>query len=123
MLRAANVPGPYAIATHPNVLTGLELLKRETGSQEQLAAPVGLPPLYVSSQLATNETAGTSNDTMSAYVYAPSQVVVVDRQQAEVLLDRSRLFHQDQSEIRAKLRVDLLLPNPAAVVRVRGIKP
>lgn len=46
--------------------------------------------------------AGTSTDTSSAYVYAPAQFVVVDRMDAEILLDRSRLFHKDMSEIDRK---------------------
>jgi HK97 family phage major capsid protein/HK97 family phage prohead protease len=120
MLRDSNVPGPYAIAMNGKVLTSLELLK--DGQGNQLAAPKNLPPVYVSSQFSTVETAGTSSDTMSAFVYAPSQVHIVNRLDGEILLDRSRLFHLDMSEIRAKLRVDLLVPNPVAVVRVKGIK-
>ena len=62
-------------------------------------------------------------DTASAYVYAPGQFWVVNRQDAEILIDRSRLFHRDMSEMRAKLRVDFMSPNPVAVVRIRGIRP
>lgn len=123
MLRAANVPGPYAIATNPRTLTALELLKRETGSSEQLPAPVGLPPFYVSSQLAIDEVQGEADDAGSAYVYAPAQLLLINRLEGEILIDRSRLFHRDMSEIRAKLRADLLVPNPVAVVRIKGIIP
>jgi HK97 family phage major capsid protein len=123
LLRAANVRGPYAIAAHPSVLTALELLKEEVaGSNVQLAAPAGLPPFYVSSALSTTEPKGINADTRSAYVYAPAQVVLVRRKDAEVELDRSRLFDRDMSEMRCKLRADLLVPNPQAVVRVGGIR-
>jgi HK97 family phage major capsid protein len=123
MLRAANVPGPYAIASHPSVLTELELLKEEAaGSNVQLGAPAGLPPFYVSSALSTTEPKGINADTRSAYVYSPAQVVLVRRKDAEIDWDRSRLYDRDMSEMRAKLRADLLVPNPEAVVRIVGIR-
>jgi hypothetical protein len=43
------------------------------------------------------------------------------RQDVRVELDRSRLFNSDQSELRAIMRADLVVPNPKAVVRIRGI--
>jgi HK97 family phage major capsid protein len=122
MLRAANVPGPYAIAAHPSVLTALELLKEEATSNLQLGQPADMPPFFVSSALSTTETKGINADTRSAYVYAPAQVVLVRRKDAEIELDRSRLFDRDMSEMRAKLRADLLVPNPESVVRVVGIR-
>lgn len=120
-LRDANVPGPYAIACHGSVLTGLELLKDSDGNQ--LTRPDGLPPFFASSQLSTTESKGTATDARSAYVYAPNQVVLVRRKDAEVQLDRSRLFDSDASEMRGVARADLLVPNPVAVVRVEGIVP
>jgi hypothetical protein len=122
-LRAANVPGPYAVAMHANVLTELELLKAGTDSNEQLPRPRDLPPFFTTSQLAANETQGTSSNARSIYVYAPSQVVVVRRQDASVEVDRSRLFNIDASEVRGKVRADLLVPNPVAVCRVKGVTP
>jgi hypothetical protein len=38
-----------------------------------------------------------------------------------VELDRSRLFNTDQSELRGKLRADLIVPNPDAVYTITGI--
>jgi hypothetical protein len=32
------------------------------------------------------------------------------------------LFDRDMSEMRGKLRADLIVPNPAAVVRVIGVR-
>jgi HK97 family phage major capsid protein/HK97 family phage prohead protease len=119
MLQAANVPGPYAIAIHPTVATALALLKETTGVQ--LARPADLPTLRTSSQLSTTETAGTATAARSAYVYSPSQVILVRRADATIEVDRSRLFDSDQSEMRGKLRADLLVPNPVSVVRITGI--
>jgi hypothetical protein len=56
-------------------------------------------------------------------VFSPSEVVFVRRQDATIELDRSRLFNQDMSELRAKLRADLIVPNPTAVVRIVGVRP
>lgn len=107
LLQAANVPEPYAIAAPPTVMTALALAKTTGESYEQLAAPRDLPPVYTSTQLSTY-----------TYVYAPAELVLVRRQDATVEVDRSRLFNSDSSEIRGKLRADLLVPNPSAVVRL-----
>lgn len=126
MLRAANVPGPYAIAVHPRTLTDLELLRRDTtDSNEQLGMPASMQAgmWFTSSQLSVAETKGTNTDTSSMYVYAPAEIVLVQRTDAEIELDRSRLFDRDMSEMRAKLRADLVCPNPQAIVRITGIRP
>jgi HK97 family phage major capsid protein len=123
MLRAANVPGPYAVVAHPRTVTDLALLKDETGSARQLARPADVPEIVASSQLSVTETKGTASNASSAYVFAPAQLVLVRRQDAAIELDRSRLFNQDMSELRGKLRADLLVPNPSAVVRVEGVVP
>lgn len=122
-LRASNVPPPYAIAANPRTLLALELLRRETGSNEQLGAPAGLPPFFTTSQLSVTESKGTAVNASSAYVFAPAEVVVVRRQDSQIELDRSRLFDRDMSEVRAKLRADLIVPNPVAIVRIDGIIP
>ena len=49
----------------------------------------------------------------SALVLAPD--VLVRRSEVSVELDRSRLFDRDQSELRGRLRADLIVPNPSAV--------
>jgi HK97 family phage major capsid protein len=71
-------------------------------------------PVFLSSQLSIAE--GTLES--SAYVYDASQVVAVFRQDTRIELDRSRLFNTDQSELRAIMRADLVVPNPLAVVRI-----
>lgn len=122
-LRDANVPGPYAVASHGSVLTQLELLKESTDSNVQLPAPANLPPFWTSSQFSITETKGTATDARSIYVYAPGQIVLVRRKDAEIELDRSRLFNEDASEMRGVARADLLVPNPVAVVRIDGVIP
>ena len=56
-------------------------------------------------------------------MFAPGQLVLVRRLDASIELDRSRLFNIDASELRGKLRADLLVPNPSAVVRIEGVTP
>lgn len=123
LLAAANVPGPYAIVAHPRTATGLALLKDESGSARQLVRPADLPPVYATPQISVTEAKGAASDATSAYVFAPQQVVLVRRRDATIEMDRSRLFDKDMSEIRAKLRADLIVPNPQAVVRITGITP
>jgi HK97 family phage major capsid protein/HK97 family phage prohead protease len=78
-------------------------------------------PVYVSSQLSIAEAQGTATTASSIYVYDPTQVVVVNRNDATIELDRSRLFNQDMSEMRGTLRADLLAPNPTAICRIAGV--
>jgi hypothetical protein len=53
--------------------------------------------------------------------YDIDRVVLVWRSPIVVEIDRSRLFNSDQSEFRAKLRADLISPNPTGVVPVTGL--
>jgi len=101
-LQDKNAPGPYVAVGPPSVFTLLALLKNK--NEDQLSAPKEMPTVFTSTQIA------------NTFVFSPSQVVLVRRQDAEIELDRSRLFNEDESEVRGKLRADLLLPNPEAVV-------
>ncbi len=121
LLAAANVPGPYVAAMNPRTATALALLKDADG--RQLAPPAGMPQMLVTTQLSVAETKGTAIAASSVYVFAPAQLVLVRRQDAAIELDRSRLFNIDASELRGKLRADLLAPNPSAVVRIDGVIP
>lgn len=99
------------------------LLQESAGSGSQgIERRIYGVPVYLSSQLAVNEVKGTSGSVCSsAYVYQPDQLVAVIRRETTVEVDRSRLFNSDQSEMRAIMRADLLVPNPKAVVRISGI--
>jgi len=79
-------------------------------------------PVYLSSQLSITETQGASGAVASsAYVVDTSQCIVVIRQDVRVERDSSRLFNSDQSEVRAIMRADFVVANPAAVVRIVGV--
>jgi HK97 family phage major capsid protein len=125
---------PSVIVMHPRTWRTLSKIKEVSGSAVPVlqgegnvgSAPrrsiYGLPVL-LSSQLSITETQGTANNASSAYVYDASEVVVVRRSDVSVEIDRSRLFNSDESEIRAIARLDLIVPNPAAVVRIAGLLP
>ncbi len=106
LLRAANAPQPYVLACHPNVRTAFESLTDTLG--QPLEAPPSTPTFYTSTQI----TCGT------AFLYSPSELAIVRRQDSTVEVDRSRLFNSDQSEIRGKLRMNLIAPNPSAIVKL-----
>ena len=80
-------------------------------------------PVFVSSKLSIAETQGTASNASSIYACQADQLVLVRRKDIEMELDRSRLFNSDQSEMRGKLRADLIVPNPTAVTRILGITP
>jgi len=116
-----------AIVMHPRTWGTLSKLKEGTAANnkpllQESAGSGGQAvdrriygvPVYLSSQLSVVE--GTAES--SAYVYDASQVVAVFRQDTRIELDRSRLFNSDQSELRAIMRADLVVPNPLAVVRI-----
>jgi len=106
LLRKANAPPPYALACHPDTETAFQRLTDTTG--QTIAPPPMTPTFYTSTQI--NQ--GT------AFLYSPSQLAIVRRMDATVEVDRSRLFNTDQSEIRGKMRVNLIAPNPTAIVKL-----
>jgi HK97 family phage major capsid protein len=112
----------------PRTFGAIRKLKDTTGAPLVAESPaVGLPrtlfgvPVYVPGQLSTAETQGSATTASSVYVYNAAEVIYVRRSEIELELDRSRLFNPDQRELRAKLRSDLIVPNPTAVVRVVGV--
>ena len=117
-----------AIVMHPRTWGTLIKLKEGTANNNKPllldtagSGPSGSlygVPVYLSSQLSITEGAGAES---SAYVYDASQVVAVFRQDTSIVLDRSRLFNTDQSELRAILRADFSAPNPKAIVRISKI--
>jgi HK97 family phage major capsid protein len=131
LLESVNVPRErMRIVVHPRNVATLRKLKASTGgtylwsADPSTSSPSGIfgVPVYTSPQLGTAETQGTSGAVAnSAYVYDIESLVYVQRTPIEVELDRSRLFNSDQSEMRAKLRGDLIAPTPTGIVRVVGL--
>lgn len=75
-------------------------------------------------EISTNEVQGSSGTVCnSAYLFDATQVIWVRRQDPQIVLDRSRLFNSDQSELRATVRGDLIVPNPTSIVRLTGLLP
>jgi HK97 family phage major capsid protein len=130
LLEAVNVSRErMRIVVHPRNLATLRKAKASTAGTYLWGDPANAEPATVfgvpvvsTPQLAVTETQGTSGAvTNSAYVYDVENVVYVQRAGIEVEIDRSRLFNSDQSEFRAKLRGDLIVPNPTGLVRVTGL--
>jgi HK97 family phage major capsid protein len=130
LLEAVNVPRErMRIVVAPRNISTLRKSKASTAGtylwgdvgNAEPATIFGVP-VVASASLATNEVQGTSGAVAnSAYVYDIESVVLVWRSPIVVEIDRSRLFNSDQSELRAKLRADLISPNPTGVVRVTGL--
>jgi HK97 family phage major capsid protein len=76
-------------------------------------------PVYVTSQLPSNEGGGTNEP--SAYVVDTRHLYFVMRSDPRVEVSRDALFASDEVYIRGRLRVGVLVTQPNAVVRVTGI--
>jgi HK97 family phage major capsid protein/HK97 family phage prohead protease len=132
LLEAVNVPRErMRIIMAPRNVATLRKLKASTGgtylwnADPATSSPTSIfgVPVYTSAQLTLTETQGTATNANSAYVYDTQSLVYVQRSPIEIELDRSRLFNSDQSEMRAKLRGDLISPTPTGIVRVVGLLP
>jgi HK97 family phage major capsid protein len=121
----------YAIVMHPRNWRALTKIKEtDTSNKPVIVEGAGSPTsgvqrsiygvrVWLTSQLSTDE--GTGTDENSIYVYDKTQVVAVIRQDATVETDRSAAFSSDRTAVRVVMRADLVLPNPAAVVRISGV--
>lgn len=118
LLREAEVPPPYVTVMHPRVAHVLGLLKRETGSNETLSVPDGVPPVFLSSRLPIT---GTTTKVTPAVVFAPAQLAVARRLDTTVEVDRSAEFDHDAVLVRGKVRAALGSPHPEAVCLLPGI--
>lgn len=124
-----------AIVMHPRTWQTLSKIKSVSGGsmpvlmEQDGSGSQGLKrslygvPVHLSSQLSVTETQGSASNASSVYVYDPSAIYAVVRQDVRVELDSSRLFNSDQSEVRGIMRADTVVSQPSAVVRVAGLLP
>ncbi|MDP9346368.1 MAG: HK97 family phage prohead protease [Actinomycetota bacterium] len=77
-------------------------------------------PIFHSNQASITDAPGTAT---AVHLVAEGALIYVNRQSPVIEVDRSRLFNSDQSEIRCKLRGDLIVAIPNGVVRVTGMLP
>jgi len=133
-LLTANNASPSAIAMAPRSWQTLSKVKTATGSNQPVLTTGGTMaegitrslfgvPVYLTSQLSVAETQGTASNASSIYVYDAAQIIAVIRNDATVEVDSSAAFRTDESLVRCILRADVVVPNPAAVVRIAGVTP
>lgn len=134
LLDAANAGDQRVIIMPPRNWTALSKIKEVSGSTKPVLQADTNPtggirrtlygtPVLLTSQLALTETQGTATTTNSVYVYDTAQVVAVIRNDLTIETDTSVKFTSDQTAARGTIRADLVLPNPAAVVRIVGVLP
>jgi HK97 family phage major capsid protein len=123
-----------AVFMHGRTWTTLLKLK-DTASRplmiEQTVGPTGVPirsiygrPVFITDALDTDETRGTSTDASSSYVVDMSRVFAVERTDGtRVDVDTSAKFGADSTQVRAKARLALVVPDAEAVARIVGIRP
>ncbi|GAA4863894.1 phage major capsid protein [Saccharopolyspora cebuensis] len=133
-LAGANATGT-AIVMHPRNWQAITKIKEtDTSTKPVIVDGAGSPtagvrrsiygvPVHLTSQLSTDEAEGAGTGTNSIYVYEAAQVVAVMRQDVAVEVDTSTAFTSDRTAVRVKMRADLVLPNPEAVIRITGVLP
>ncbi|MDZ5446602.1 phage major capsid protein [Micromonospora sp. 4G57] len=136
LLAEANADDESAvIVMPPRTWRAILKLKEASGSNKSLiqdsagSASNGVSrslfgrPVFLSGNLALNEVEGTSGAVCnSIYVYVPSEVYAVVREDAVFDVNPYVYGATDETLVTAKMRADILVPNPAAVVRVTGVK-
>jgi HK97 family phage major capsid protein len=134
MLAEANADDESAvIVMAPRTWRAILKLKEATGSNKSLiqdsagSASDGVSkrlfgrPVYLSGNLSITETQGTSSLASSIYAYVPSELYAIVREDAVFDVNPYIYGTTDETLVRAKMRADLLVPNPAAVVRIAGV--
>ncbi|MBM0226461.1 phage major capsid protein [Micromonospora sp. ATA51] len=135
LLAEANADDESAvIVMTPKVWRAIMKLKEATGSNKSLiqdsagSAAGGVTralfgrPVFLSGNLSLTETQGTSGAVASSiYVYVPSEVYAVVREDAVFDVNPYVYGATDETLVTAKMRADILVPNPAAVVRIAGV--
>jgi HK97 family phage major capsid protein len=127
---------PTAWVMHPQLWGVLSKLKEETttsnvpllGVGTDVAATglqrrlLGLPVVLHSGLTVTEEEGSSGAKCGSVYLGQWDRVIVARWTDALMEIDGSRLFHRDMSELRAIVQVDVAVPTPTAVCRIRGVR-
>ncbi|MFC7544850.1 phage major capsid protein [Plantactinospora sp. GCM10030261] len=134
MLAEANADEESAvIVMAPRAWRGILKMKEGTGSNKSLiqdsagSATGGVTralfgrPVYLSGNLSLTETQGTGTNMSSIYVYVPGEVYAVVREDAVFDVNPFVYGATDETLVTARMRADLLVPNPTAVVRISGV--
>jgi HK97 family phage major capsid protein/HK97 family phage prohead protease len=119
LLQDRDIPGPYAAIINNRTWTALTLLKElASESRVALATPEGVPPIYPTTALPLE---GATPDTSHGLVFAPAQIVVVQRRGATIEVDRSEEFSKDRIKVRATARSALSTARGEAIVKLNDL--
>jgi len=136
-IQSANAT-PAAIVMHPKTWQQLSKVRTlSSGSNQPLLSPnaqgasaslalsiLGVP-VFLSSQLSTTEAQGSASTCSSVYVYDTAQVYSVWRALPNsvdtVRVESIRSAANDTTDLLATTRVDLAVPNPTAITRIKGV--
>lgn len=142
-LRAVNAEPDFMIS-HPRVDNSLSKLKDTTnnyirsaagGYNAPIAFSTGLPmasaprsvvlgviPVWFSSQLAINQTVGTSTDCTTVIMGKQDQLLILERQGIEVAYSEHVAFNTDQTAARAIGRAAIAILQPSGVATIVGVR-
>lgn len=111
-----------SFVAHPTTVLELSKVKKQSGSNEPLlgydaAQPTQRQVLGVPLIPSPAVAVGT------VWAIPQAKVVVVQRDDVRLDIDRSRYFETDRIGIKATMRVGFAFPHPAAIVRLYDITP
>jgi HK97 family phage major capsid protein len=123
-------PGKAAFVMHPRTLNSLLKLKDSQNrylfqfdlSQKTAGSLFGIP-VFVSTQVAVDQTKGTSTDCSYIILGQFDQAVIARHAVLEIEASSEFLFQNDQTAIRAISRLDFGLRQPAVFVVTDGVRP
>ena len=107
-----------AWVAHPDDARALALVKKASGSQENILQP---DPTAPGRSLIAGLPLRTSTAVTAGTVYGVPQdrAVLVVRNDVEILTDASVFFTSDRVAVRSTMRAGLAFPQPAAIIGVR----
>jgi HK97 family phage major capsid protein len=93
-----------------------------TAPQDDVVPKLFGIPVFISGNLPSAQTVGTSTDCSTVILADMSQVVVGMRQEVELTMSRDYAFNADQTAIRLIARTDVQPINAAATVVINGLR-
>jgi HK97 family phage major capsid protein len=93
-----------------------------TAPQDDVVPKLFGIPVFISGNLPSAQTVGTSTDCSTVILGDMSQIVVGMRQEIQVEMSRDYAFNADQTAIRLIARTDVQPINAAATVVINGLR-
>lgn len=122
-LELANAGTVSAMIANPRTARAIYGFADSTGQPLQAPPRIATVPTLTTTSLPVNETQGTATDCSSIYLGDFSEVLVGIRTDLQVTVLQERYADVGQIGFMAWMRADVAVARPAALARIRGIRP